>query len=87
MLACEVKLALREEQSLPRARRWMTRRVRRYHAHYGTGGPLWQQRDKSVPMHDDEHFLTVFRHMLRNPVRAGLAASPNGARPACSCRT
>ena len=46
----------------------------RYHAHYHTSGMghLYQQRYKSFPIQDDEHFLVVCRYVERNAVRAGL---------------
>ncbi|QDT11826.1 Transposase IS200 like protein [Planctomycetes bacterium K23_9] len=46
----------------------------RYHAHYHTGGMghVYQQRYKSFPIQDDEHFLTVCRYVERNALRAGL---------------
>jgi len=52
--------------------RWMTSHVRRYHAHHRTSGHLWQDRFKTFPVVTDDHFLTVFRYVLQNPVRAGL---------------
>ena len=53
---------------------WLTTHVRRYHAHYGTSGHIWQGRFKSFPIQQDAHFLTVMRYVLLNPVRAGLVA-------------
>lgn len=46
----------------------------RYHAHYHTGGMghVYQQRFKSFPIQDDEHFLVVCRYVERNALRAGL---------------
>ena len=46
----------------------------RYHAHYQTSGMghVYQQRYKSFPIQDDEHFLVVCRDVERNAVRAGL---------------
>ena len=46
----------------------------RYHAHYHTGGMghVYQQRYKSFPIQDDEHFLVVCRYVERNALRAGL---------------
>lgn len=45
----------------------------RYHAHYQTGGlgHLYQQRYKSFPIQDDDHFLVVCRYVERNAFRAG----------------
>jgi putative transposase len=47
----------------------------RYHAHYHTGGQghVYQQRYKSFPIQDDDHFLVVCRYVERNALRAGLA--------------
>jgi len=49
----------------------------RYHAHYHTSGlgHVYQQRYKSFPIQDDEHFFVVCRYVERNALRAGLAAS------------
>jgi len=46
----------------------------RYHAHYHTSGMghVYQQRDKSFPIQDDEHFFVVCRYVERNALRAGL---------------
>ena len=40
----------------------MTSHVRRYHAHYGTSGHVWQGRYKSFIVQDDDHLLTVARY-------------------------
>ncbi|OFV91511.1 MAG: hypothetical protein A3J75_05225 [Acidobacteria bacterium RBG_16_68_9] len=53
---------------------WLTSHVRRYHRHYHSSGHVWQGRFKSFPIQQDEHFLTVMRYVLLNPVRAGLVA-------------
>ena len=55
---------------------WLTTHVRRYHAHYGTSGHVWQGRFKSFKISQDEHFLTVVRYVVSNPVRAGLVGHP-----------
>jgi putative transposase len=49
----------------------------RYHAHYHTGGQghVYQQRYKSFPMQDDDHYLVVCRYVERNAQRAGLVKS------------
>ncbi len=46
----------------------------RYHAHYHTGGMghVYQQRYKSFPVQDDDHFFVVCRYVERNALRAGL---------------
>jgi putative transposase len=53
---------------------WLTSHVRRYHRHHGTSGHVWQDRFKSFPIQQNDHFLTVVRYVLLNPVRAGLVA-------------
>jgi hypothetical protein len=44
----------------------------RYHAHYHTSGlgHVYQQRYKSFPIQDDEHFFVVCRYVERNALRA-----------------
>jgi putative transposase len=44
----------------------------RYHAHYHTSGlgHVYQQRYKSFPIQDDDHFLCVCRYVERNALRA-----------------
>ena len=46
----------------------------RYHAHYHTAGQghVYQQRYKSFPIQDDDHFLLVCRYVERNALRANL---------------
>ncbi len=46
----------------------------RYHAHYNTGGQghVYQQRFKSFPVQDDEHFIGLCRYVERNALRAKL---------------
>ncbi len=46
----------------------------RYHAHYHTSGMghVYQQRYKSFPIQDGEHFFVVCRYVERNALRAGL---------------
>ena len=48
----------------------------RYHAHYHTRGlgHVYQQRTKSFPIQDDDHFFVVCRYVERNALRAGLVA-------------
>ena len=48
----------------------------RYHAHYQTSGQghVYQQRFKSFPVQDDDHFLVVCRYVERNALRAGLVS-------------
>ena len=35
-------------------------------------GAVYQGRYKAIPVHTEEHFLTVARYVERNPLRAGL---------------
>jgi len=46
----------------------------RYHADYHTSGlgHVYQQRYKSFPIQDDDHFFVVCRHVERNALRAKL---------------
>jgi putative transposase len=54
--------------------RWLlTAHVRRYHQHYHGSGHIWQGRFRAFPIQEDDHLLTVWRYIERNPVRAGLA--------------
>ena len=48
----------------------------RYHAHYHTSGRghVYQQRYKSFPIQDDDHFWVVCRYVERNALRAKLVA-------------
>jgi putative transposase len=55
--------------------RWLTvTHTQRWHAHRHTAGtgPLYQGRFKSFPIQEDDHLLTVYRYVERNPLRAGL---------------
>ena len=50
------------------ARRWVL-------AHHSVGrGAVYQSRFKAVPVQTDEHLLTVWRYVERNPVRANLVS-------------
>jgi len=50
----------------------MTTQVARHHKRHHTSGHLWQGRFKAFPIEEDEHLLTVYRYVERNPLRAGL---------------
>jgi putative transposase len=64
------------EKALSQFMQWLlTSHMRRYHKHYGGSGHIWQGRFKSFPVQRDEHFITVLRYVLQNPVRAGLCGS------------
>ena len=63
----------RNDGDLSRWMQWFTTaHVRRYHAHYGTSGHVWQGRFKAFPIQKDGHLLTVLRYVERNPLRADL---------------
>jgi REP-associated tyrosine transposase len=64
----------RRDRALSELMRWIgVTHVRRHHAHFHArgGGHLYQGRFKSFPVQNDEHFLTVCRHIEANAVRAG----------------
>jgi len=44
----------------------------RPHYHTSGMGHVYQQRDKSFPIQDDEHLFVVCRYVERNALRAGL---------------
>jgi putative transposase len=52
----------------------LTAHVRRYHQHYHSSGHVWQGRFRAFAIQEDEHLLTVWRYIERNPVRAGLVS-------------
>ena len=63
----------REDGALSRWMQWvLTTHVRRYHRAYQSSGHVWQGRFKAFPIQQDEHLLTVWGYIERNPVRAGL---------------
>ncbi len=48
------------------------RYVRYFNEKYGRIGPLFQDRYKSENVEDDRYFLTVFRYIIQNPMKAGI---------------
>lgn len=50
--------------------------VSRFNSKYDRIGHLFQDRFKSEPVDDDAYLLTVFRYILRNPVKAGIVEDP-----------
>ena len=50
--------------------------VFRYNIRYERSGPLFEGRYKSEAVDRDDYFMTVVRYIHRNPVKAGLVASP-----------
>ena len=43
-----------------------------YNTKYDRTGPLFQGRYKSIPVNDDEYYISVMRYIHQNPVKAGL---------------
>ena len=63
----------REDGELSRWMQWvLTTHVRRYHRDHQSNGHVWQGRFKAFPIQQDDHLLTVWRYIERNPVRARL---------------
>ncbi len=63
----------RKDGELSQWMQWlMTTHVRRHHRAYQSSGHVWQGRFKAFPIQQDEHLLTVWRYIERNPVRASL---------------
>ena len=53
--------------------KWLlTTQVARHHKRHRKSGHLWQGRYKALPIQEDDHLLTVYRYVERNPVRAHL---------------
>ena len=44
-----------------------------YNLKYKRSGALFQGRYKSIPVNDDEYFISVLRYIHQNPVKAGIA--------------
>ena len=51
--------------------------VKWYNEKYKRTGHLFQDRFRSENVEDERYFRTVFRYILQNPVKAGLAFSPD----------
>lgn len=47
-----------------------------YNLRYQRTGHIFQDRFKSEPIETNEYFLTVYRYILHNPVKANLCSSP-----------
>jgi putative transposase len=65
------------DEGLSEFMRWLTvTHSQRWHANRGTAGtgPVYQGRFKSLPVQEDEHFLSVCRYVERNALRANLCA-------------
>lgn len=52
------------------------RYVRYVNEKYGRSGTLWEGRYRACGVHAEDYLLTCMRYIELNPVRAGLAASP-----------
>lgn len=57
-------------------RRLMTGHAVRYNLRPERTGHLFQNRDKSIVVEEEPHFLELVRYGALNPVRAGLVQSP-----------
>ena len=72
----------REEGDLFRFMSWLTMtHTQRWHAHHRTAGTghLYPGRFTSFPVQSDEHFfLTVYRYVERNALRANLVGRRRG---------
>ena len=51
--------------------------VKWYNEKYQRTGHLFQDRFRSENVEDERYFRTVFRYILQNPVKAGIAFSPD----------
>ena len=58
-------------------KRIATRFVYWYNIKYQRVGHLFQDRFKSEPVEDDAYFLTVFRYIHQNPIKAGICNKIN----------
>src|SRR5262245_10737396 len=54
--------------------------TQRYHRRHRSGGHVWQGRFKSPVIQDDDHLLTVLRHIEANPLRARMVAAAGAYR-------
>ncbi|MEO8562697.1 MAG: transposase [bacterium] len=52
------------------------RYVRYFNERYARSGTLWEGRFRSMAIDSDQYFLACSRYVETNPVRAGMAASP-----------
>lgn len=67
--------------SLSRAMQSLGRRyVRYFNARHNRTGTLWEGRFRTALITDERYWLTCMRYVELNPVRAGLAASPEDYR-------
>jgi putative transposase len=63
------------ENALSRAvGRLNQRYARAFNVRYGRRGHLYSERFMCVPVESDEHLLSLYRYIARNPVEAGLCA-------------
>jgi putative transposase len=54
---------------------WLSDHASKHNRRYDLPGHIWQGRFKAFPVAGDDHFLTVMKYVLQNPVRAGLVAN------------
>ncbi len=63
----------RKDGDLSRWMQWvLTTHVRRYHRVYQSSGHVWEGRFKAFPIQQNEHLLSVWKYIERNPIRANL---------------
>jgi REP element-mobilizing transposase RayT len=66
-----------ENGALPVAMQRLNQRyAHTYNQRYGRRGHAFAERYLSVPITSDDHLVTVYRYVMRNPVEAGLCAHP-----------
>ena len=59
--------------------------ARRYHRHYHTSGHVWQGRFKSQALLDDAAILACSVYVDLNPIRAGVAETPEQSEYTSGC--
>jgi len=57
---------------------WMSAHAPKHNRRYSASGHIWQGRFKAFPVQGDDHFLTIMKYVLLNPVRAGIVDDPLG---------
>ena len=56
-----------------------------YNKKYGRIGHLFQDRFKSEPCNDADYFMTLFRYIHQNPVKAGLVSQSYFSQESKTC--
>ncbi len=69
------------EKSLPRMMQQMgCTYARYYNRRYDRVGTLWNGRYRSIPIENEQYWLTCLRYIEQNPVRAGIVTRPDAYR-------